>query len=117
MSNDMLFTRLSALADRSRFNILQILAKGAIGSCCDRIEAYENGCCVADVVTVTGLSQPTVSHHLKALERVGLVRKEMRGPWACYFSNPEAMEEVMVWLKEELVPHPEGHVDVPDRCC
>lgn len=117
MNNELLFTRLSALADKSRFNILQIMAKGAIGTCCDRIEAYENGCCVADVVTVTNLSQPTASHHLKALEKVGLVRKEMRGPWACYFPNSEAIEEVITWLKAELYPSADCNADIQGGCC
>lgn len=117
MDNEMLLTRLSALADKSRFNILQIMAKGAIGTCCDRIEAYENGCCVADVVTLTSLSQPTVSHHLKALEKVGLVRKELRGPWACYFPNPETIEEVIQGIKAELYQSTECNADTKGGCC
>ncbi|GMA48953.1 hypothetical protein GCM10025857_03100 [Alicyclobacillus contaminans] len=104
MNTQSVLDRLSALADKSRFTILQIMAKGAIGTCCDRIEAYENGCCVADVVAVTGLSQPTVSHHLKTLEKVGLVRKEVRGPWTCYFPNPEAIDELISTLRVELYP-------------
>lgn len=112
-----LLTRLGALADKSRFHILQIMAKGAIGTCCDRIEAYENGCCVADVVTVTGLAQPTVSHHLKALEKAGLVRKEVRGPWTCYFPSPEAMEELLMGLRAELYPSADCDADTRGGCC
>ncbi|OPG16367.1 ArsR/SmtB family transcription factor [Ferroacidibacillus organovorans] len=103
MDQELLRARLSALADRSRFHILQIMANGAIGSCCDRIAAYENGCCVADVVAETGLAQPTVSHHLKALEKVNLVRREVRGPWTCYFPNPEAIEEISHGLRGSLI--------------
>lgn len=112
MNTEPLLTRLSALADKSRFNILQIMAKGAIGTCCDRIEAYENGCCVADVVTVTGLSQPTVSHHLKVLEKVSLIRKEVRGPWTCYFPNPDAIDELIQKLKIELYPPTHCNSDI-----
>lgn len=109
METDALLMRLTALSDRSRLAILRLMAKGAIGTCCDRIEAYENGCCVADVVAATGLSQPTVSHHLKALEHAGLVRKELRGPWTCYFPNPAALDEVVQSLQTELYPmNPNG---------
>ena len=114
MERDVLLARLNALADRSRFHILQIMARGAIGTCCDRIEAYENGCCVADVVTRTELSQPTVSHHLKALEKAGLVRREVRGPWTCYFPDPDAVDEVLQGVRDALRPPADG-----DRgaCC
>lgn len=117
MDSELLLRRLSALADKSRFNILQIMAKGTIGTCCDRIEAYENGCCVADVVTVTGLSQPTVSHHLKNLEQVGLIRKEIRGPWTCYFPNSETMDELMAGLKAELYPSTACDIETKGECC
>lgn len=122
MNTETVLARLNALANKSRFTILRIMAKGAIGTCCDRIEAYENGCCVADVVAVTGLSQPTVSHHLKALEKVGLIRKEVRGPWTCYFPNPDAIEELIHALRAELYPSGNGDaencgVNAQGGCC
>lgn len=117
MEVDAILARLSALADKSRFTILQIMAKGAIGTCCDRIETYENGCCVADVVAVTGLSQPTVSHHLKVLEKAGWVRKELRGPWTCYFPNPEALDELIDALKAQLYPSTHNDADFRGGCC
>ena len=116
MDEQLLLARLSALADKSRFTILQIMAKGAIRTCCDRIEAYENGCCVADVVIKTSLSQPTVSHHLKTLEKVGLVHKEVRGPWTCYFPNPEAIEQLIEGLTTELFPVADSSAD-SKGCC
>lgn len=112
LSHELLLARLNALADKSRFQIMQIMANGAIGSCCDRIAAYENGYCVADVVTETGLSQPTVSHHLKALEKVNLVRREVRGPWTCYFPNSEALEEVLHALRASLLSK---HVELDEK--
>lgn len=104
MENEMLLLRLQALADKSRLHILEIMAKGAIGTSCTRIEAYENGCCVGDVVMVTGLSQPTVSHHLKVLEQAGLVKKELRGPWTCYFPHSEAVDELVRGLGQTICP-------------
>jgi ArsR family transcriptional regulator len=39
---------------------------------------------------VLGLSQPTVSHHLKKLADAGLVAREQRGKWAYYTVDPDA---------------------------
>jgi ArsR family transcriptional regulator, arsenate/arsenite/antimonite-responsive transcriptional repressor len=37
-----------------------------------------------------GLSQATVSHHLKTLTQAGLLEREQRGKWAYFSINPEA---------------------------
>lgn len=102
LAGDIFPLRLAALADPRRLAILRLMARGTIGTCCDRIEGYENACCVTDVVQALGLSQPTVSHHLKVLEQAGLVRREVRGPWTCYFPRPEAVRELAEWLVAEL---------------
>lgn len=99
-----MFQQLLVLVDKTRFSILQMMAKGCIATCCDRIEAFENGCCVSDVVALTGLSQPTVSHHLKVLEQQGLVRREARGIWKCFFPNEQAIRNLTQWLYNELLP-------------
>jgi ArsR family transcriptional regulator len=38
-----------------------------------------------------GLSQPTVSHHLKVLLQAGLVERDQRGSWAFYRVDPDAL--------------------------
>ena len=45
--------------------------------------------CVCHLTEPLGLSQPTVSHHLKVLLNAGLVEREQRGSWA-YFRVPRA---------------------------
>ena len=40
--------------------------------------------CVCDLTEPVGLSQPTVSHHMKQLVEAGLVTREQRGRWAYY---------------------------------
>lgn len=40
--------------------------------------------CVCDLTGPTGLSQPTVSHHLKQLVDAGLLSREQRGRWSYY---------------------------------
>jgi ArsR family transcriptional regulator, arsenate/arsenite/antimonite-responsive transcriptional repressor len=77
--------RFRALADPTRVAIVNRLS-GADELCvCDLTEAFD-------------LSQPTVSHHLKILRDVGLVRATRRGTWAFYRLVPEAMEDLRTAL-------------------
>jgi ArsR family transcriptional regulator len=69
-----------ALGDPSRVRLLSLIAAG------DRGEA-----CVCDLTAFVGLSQPTVSHHMKQLVAAGLVTREQRGRWAYYRVNDEAL--------------------------
>ena len=47
--------------------------------------------CICDLTAPLGLSQPTVSHHMKLLTEAGLVTREQRSKWAYYRVVPEAM--------------------------
>lgn len=47
--------------------------------------------CVCDLTEPVGLSQPTVSHHMKQLVEAGLVRREQRGRWAYYSPVPSVL--------------------------
>lgn len=40
--------------------------------------------CACELVETLGLSQPTVSHHLKVMYAAGLLEKERRGIWIYY---------------------------------
>jgi ArsR family transcriptional regulator, arsenate/arsenite/antimonite-responsive transcriptional repressor len=70
---------LAAAADPTRIEILRQLASG-------------DGVCACDFTGCCGVSQPTVSHHLKVLREAGWVRSERRGTWVYYFLLPEAVE-------------------------
>jgi ArsR family transcriptional regulator len=48
--------------------------------------------CVCDLVEPIGLSQPTVSHHLKVLVDAGLLEREQRGKWAYYRLVPGTLD-------------------------
>lgn len=62
-----------ALGDPTRVKLLSL------------ISASENAeMCVCDLTEPVGLSQPTVSHHMKQLVEAGLVTREQRGRWAYY---------------------------------
>lgn len=47
--------------------------------------------CACDLTEPLGLSQPTVSHHLKKLTDAGLLEREQRGKWAFFSIKSEAM--------------------------
>ncbi len=70
---DTLARALKALADPARLRLLSL------------IQAQPSGeACVCHLTEPLGLTQPTVSHHLKVLLNAGLVEREQRGSWA-YF--------------------------------
>ena len=70
--------RLKALADPARVKILNLLVSGG------------EGFCVCDLTEALGLSQPTVSHHLKKLTEAGLLRRHRMGTSACFTLDPDA---------------------------
>lgn len=80
---EQLAARLKALADPARLRLLSIVASS------EDAEA-----CVCDLVDPVGLSQPTVSHHLKVLTTAGFLTRSQRGTWAYYRLVPEALEDV-----------------------
>jgi ArsR family transcriptional regulator len=69
-----------ALADPNRVRIVNLLANAT------------DPVCVCDFVPQLGLSQGTVSFHLKKLLDVGLLEREQRGTWAYYSLNREALD-------------------------
>lgn len=68
-----------ALGDPHRLRALHFLATADTGCCTNA-----DGVCTCDVQEVLGLSQPTVSHHMKILVEAGLVDAERRGKWTYY---------------------------------
>lgn len=46
-----------ALSNKTRYQIVKLLKSRSIVTCCNRIEYYENGVCVDDIVKLTGLAQ------------------------------------------------------------
>jgi ArsR family transcriptional regulator len=68
-----------ALADPGRVRIVNVLATS------------EQPVCICNLVEPLGLSQPTVSHHMKKLLAAGLVERDQRGKWAYFSLNPDAL--------------------------
>lgn len=50
--------------------------------------------CVCLLTGPLGLSQPTVSHHMKRLLDAGIVEREQRGKWAYFSLDPDAVEKL-----------------------
>lgn len=50
--------------------------------------------CACDLNEPVGLSQPTVSHHLKVLVDAGLITREQRGQWAWFRANDERIRDL-----------------------
>lgn len=78
---------LKVLADPVRLQIVSLLT-GA------------DEACVCELTPTLGVSQPTVSHHLRVLSEAGLVQREQRGRWAYYRLRPEPLQLVA----DALVP-------------
>ena len=73
-----------ALSDPARVRIVNLLATS------------EEQICVCNLVEPLGLSQPTVSHHLKKLLDAGLVERHQRGKWAYFSLERGAVEKLAV---------------------
>ena len=56
--------------------------------------------CACHLDGLFGVSQPTLSHHLKKLVEAGLVDKEMRGRWAHFTVRPEGLEAFRAFLAD-----------------
>ena len=73
-----------ALSDPARVRIVNLLASAG------------EPVCACNLNEPVGLSQPTVSHHLKTLVEAGLLAREQRGKWAYFSLRPEAVERLAV---------------------
>ena len=69
------------IADPARLRLLSLIASKPNGEAC-----------VCDLIEPLGLSQPTVSHHLKVLYEAGLLGREKRGLWVYYRLVPERLQ-------------------------
>ena len=78
-----------ALADPARVRLVNLLATSG------------EPVCVCQLTPSVGLSQPTVSHHLKKLVQAGLLQREQRGVWAYYSLDREGLARAASALELE----------------
>jgi ArsR family transcriptional regulator len=84
---EQLASALKAIADPARLRLLSLIQAQP-----------DREACVCHLIEPLGLTQPTVSHHLKVLLQAGLVEREQRGSWA-YF---RVREEPLAALRDLL---------------
>jgi ArsR family transcriptional regulator len=80
---------LKALADPVRLRLVSIIAVAATGEIC-----------ACDLPALVARTQPTVSHHLGQLVKVGLIDREQRGKWAWFRIRPEGFAAIRAALGE-----------------
>lgn len=88
-----------ALGDPTRVRLLSMIAAHT-----------DAEACVCDLTEPVGLSQPTVSHHMKQLVDAGLVTREQRGKWAYYALVPHTLAMLSSALNPESF-QPAGAAD------
>jgi len=71
---------LRVLADPARLRILSLIQAQPTGEAC-----------VCHLTEPLGLTQPTVSHHMRVLLEAGLVEREQRGSWAFFRVVPDRL--------------------------
>jgi ArsR family transcriptional regulator len=76
-------TVIKAVADRHRLRIVNLL-----------LRADGEPVCVCEVQPLLGLSQGTVSHHLKQLVDAGIASRETRGTYSYFSLVPGALDSV-----------------------
>ena len=88
---DQLSRVFSALADPTRLRLISLVA------------AHQDAeACVCELTDPVGLSQPTVSHHLKILVDAGILTREQRGKWAYYRLVPDTLTTLAALIAPRL---------------
>lgn len=78
-----LAARLNAIAHSARLRLVSM------------VSAHESTeACVCDLTEPLGLSQGTVSHHLRILVEAGILAREKRGTWSYYSLVPGALNSI-----------------------
>ena len=83
--------RLKALADPTRVQLVSML-----------LTQVGREACTCNLAPAVGLSEPTVSHHLRQLHAAGLVSKERRGMNVYYRVEPAALKAIARVLDVDL---------------
>ena len=89
---EVLASGFKALADPARLRLISLIA------------AHQGAeACVCELTGPIGLSQPTVSHHLKILVDAGILTREQRGKWAYYQLVPESLNALAALIASPAV--------------
>jgi ArsR family transcriptional regulator len=96
--------RFQAVAEETRFRLVQILSRG------ER--------CVCDLQVELGAAQSLLSFHLKKLKEAGVISGRREGRWVHYSLIPEVLEEMRAFLGEvtPATRRPEARHGSSDCC-
>jgi ArsR family transcriptional regulator, arsenate/arsenite/antimonite-responsive transcriptional repressor len=103
---------IKALADKNRLRILKMLQQRSM--------------CVCEIREVLGLSQPSVSKHLKILKEAGVIEDDKKGLWTNYYIRSQndyarsLSRLVKDWLEKDIIIQRDLHkakVVDRDRLC
>lgn len=83
-----LSTVFKALADPTRIRLVQYLAASGGGTAC-----------ACHLPAALGISQPTLSFHMKKLHEAGVVHRSRRGRWVHYTVRPEIVSAAREFLQ------------------
>lgn len=82
--------RLKALGDPTRLRLFSLISASGKQCACDLTEPL-------------GVSQPTVSHHLRVLLDAGLLEREQRGKWAYFTVREDTLDDLSGFLDPKAV--------------
>ncbi|MGD8215124.1 ArsR/SmtB family transcription factor [Aestuariimicrobium sp. Y1814] len=95
-----------ALSDPTRVRLLRYLADSAGGTVC-----------ACHLPGALGITQPTLSFHMRKLQDAGLVDREQRGRWAHWSVSAQALVPIRAFLALDPLPstgqtsqHEDGHL-------
>jgi ArsR family transcriptional regulator len=97
---------MKALADRHRLRIVNLL-----------LRAGGRAVCVCEVQPLLGLSQGTVSYHLKQLVEAGVIEREGRGTYSYFSLVPGALDAVREVFSPAQIAVPSDQDATPAACC
>ncbi len=104
---------LSAAGAEQLAGVLKAIAVPARLRLLSMIYARDGGeACVCELTEPLGLTQPTVSHHLKVLVDAGLISRDKRGVWAYYRPVPAALAALGALFR----PQPAATGTLPENC-
>jgi len=87
--NDFLNNFCNALGNKTRINIVRVLKQGEY--------------CVCELEVILDISQPTISHHLRILEKINLIRGWKRGKFTFYVFNKELFKKGLELMEESFL--------------
>ncbi|WP_405082745.1 ArsR/SmtB family transcription factor [Paenibacillus chitinolyticus] len=96
------------MGDKTRLTILALLR--------------ERELCVCDLVDVTGMSQPSISQHLRKMKDAGLVSETRKGQWIYYSLAADQKDRTLELLRQvpsmrHKIAEIEEKTDGNGRCC